>query len=134
MRVSKATLFSAPVALLILMNPDIGQVEKTLVGPHGDNTLGMSFTLIPLFYLLIKLHTKEKFTPTWHIFWVLPLAVYVLSVCVRIFRGDLSYGEEWVAQWMTFAYSPLLMKWCRDAKLGLNNTPYLVVSIWAFRC
>lgn len=131
-RVSKATLFSAPVALLVLMNPDIGQVEKTLVGPHGDNTLGMSFTLIPLFYLLIKLHTKENFTPKWHIFWILPLAVYVLSVATRIFRGDLSYGEEWVAQWMTFAYAPLLIKWCRDAKLTLKSTPYLVVSIWAF--
>lgn len=131
-RVSKATLFSAPIALLVLMNPDIGQVEKTLVGPHGDNTLGMSFTLIPLFYLLIKLHTKENFTPKWHIFWILPLAVYVLSVATRIFRGDLSYGEEWVAQWMTFAYAPLLIKWCRDAKLTLKSTPYLVISIWAF--
>ena len=131
-RVSKITLFSAPIALLVLMNPDIGQVEKTLVGPHGDNTLGMSFTLIPLFYLLIKLHAKEQFVPKWHIFWILPLAFYALSVLTRIFRGDLSYGEEWVAQWMTFAYMPLLMKWCRDAKLTLKTTPYLVISIWAF--
>jgi len=131
-RISKATLFSAPIALLILMNPDIGQVEKTLIGPHGDNTLGMSFTLIPLFYLLIKLHSKEKFIPAWHIFWILPLAVYFLSVAIRIFRGDLSYDEEWVAQWMTFAYAPLLIKWCKDAKLSLKSTPYLVISIWAF--
>ena len=44
-KVSKAALFSAPIALLVLMNPDIGQVEKTIVGPHGDNTLGMSFKI-----------------------------------------------------------------------------------------
>jgi len=131
-KVAQVTLFSAPIALLVLMNPDIGQVEKTLIGPHGDNTLGMSFTLIPLFYLLIKLHAKEDFTPKWHIFWILPLVVYVLCVSTRIFRGDLSYGEEWVAQWMTFAYLPLLMKWCKDAKLTLKRTPYLIISIWAF--
>ena len=131
-RVAKAALFSAPIALLVLMNPDIGQVEKTLIGPHGDNTLGMSFTIIPLFYLLIKLHSKDNFTPRWHIFWILPLVVYVVSVSTRILRGDLSYGEEWVAQWMTFAYMPLLMKWCKDAKLTLKSTPYLVISIWAF--
>lgn len=131
-KVAKATLFSAPVALLVLMNPEIGQVEKTLIGPHGDNTLGMSFTLIPLFYLLIKLHAKENFIPKWHIFWILPLLVYIISVLSRIFIGDLSYEEEWIAQWMTFLYMPLLMKWCKDAKLTLKNTPYLVISIWAF--
>ncbi len=131
-KVAKAALFSAPIALLVLMNPDIGQVEKTLIGPHGDNTLGMSFTLIPLFYLLVKLHAKENFTPKWHIFWILPLAVYALSVTTRIVRGDLSYTEEWVAQWMTFAYLPLLMRWCKDADLTLKRTPYLVISIWAF--
>ena len=131
-KVSKITLFLAPLALLVLMNPDIGQVEKTLVGPHGDNTLGMSFTLIPLFYLLIKLHTKEKFIPSWHVFWIIPLMVYIISVAIRILRGDLSYSEEWVAQWMTFFYAPLLIKWCKDAKLSLKSTPYLVISIWAF--
>ena len=45
----------APVALLILMNPIIGQVESTVSGPHGDNTLGMSLALIPIYYLIIKL-------------------------------------------------------------------------------
>lgn len=131
-RVSKAALFSAPIALLVLMNPEIGQVEKTLVGPHGDNTLGMSFTLIPLFYLLVKIHAKDDFKPKWHIFWVLPLAAYAISVATRILRGDLSYGEEWVYQWMTFAYAPLLIKWCRDAKITLKSAPYLVISIWTF--
>ena len=132
-KVSKILLFIAPVALLILMNPTYGQVEKTLVGPHGDNTLGMSLTLIPLFYLLIKLHTKEEgFTPKFHIFWIVPLIGYAISVGTRIFRGDLAYGEEWVYQWLTFAYAPLLMKWCHDAKLSVKTTPYLVISIWAF--
>jgi hypothetical protein len=130
--VSKATLFSAPVALLVLMNPDIGQVEKTLVGPHGDNTLGMSFTMIPIFYLLIKIHAQDEFKPKWHIFWILPLVVYILSVATRIFRGDLSYNEEWVCQWMTFVYAPLLVKWYMDAKLTLKKTPYLIISIWTF--
>ncbi len=131
-KVSKALLFAAPVALIVLMNPNYGQVEKTLSGPHGDNTLGMSYTLIPLFYLLIKLEAKEKFKAAWHLFWIAPLIAYALSVGIRIFRGELSYNEEWVFQWMTFAYAPLLIKWCRDAKLTYNGNTYLVVSIWAF--
>ncbi|MDD5158368.1 hypothetical protein [Sulfurimonas sp.] len=131
-KVSKTLLFIAPISLLVLMNPTFGQVEKTLSGPHGDNTLGMSFTLIPLFYLLIKLHTKEKFIPKWHIFWVLPLVAYAASIATRIFRGELSYGEEWVYQWLTFAYLPLLVKWCIDAKLTLRSDAYLIISIWAF--
>lgn len=131
-QVSKALLFISPIALLVLMNPQIGQVEKTLVGPHGDNTLGMSLTMIPLFYLLIKLHAKEKFVPRGHIFWIVPLILYFITVVIRIVRGDLTYNEEWIAQWMTFAYAPLLILWCRDAKLSVKTTPYLVVSIWAF--
>ncbi|MFC2073739.1 hypothetical protein ACFLR3_00665 [Campylobacterota bacterium] len=131
-KVSKALIFIAPISLLVLMNPSYGQVEKTLSGPHGDNTLGMSFTLIPLFYLMIKLHAKENFKTAWDIFWILPLAAYTLSVGLRIFRGELSYGEEWVFQWMTFAYAPLLIKWCKDAKLTISTAPYLVISVWAF--
>ncbi|MCK9472747.1 hypothetical protein [Sulfurimonas sp.] len=131
-KVSKALLFVAPISLLVLMNPTFGQVEKTLIGPHGDNTLGMSFTLIPLFYLMIKLHAKESFAPKWHLFWIIPLLGYALSVGTRIFRGELLYGEEWVYQWLTFAYAPLLIKWCRDAKITFKRTPYLAISIWAF--
>jgi len=131
-KVSKGLLFAAPISLVILMNPSYGQVEKTLSGPHGDNTLGMSFTLIPLFYLLIKLEAKEKFKAAWDIFWIAPLVAYAISVGLRIFRGELSYNEEWVFQWMTFAYAPLLIKWCRDAKLTYANNTYLVISIWAF--
>ena len=131
-KVAKTLLFIAPIALLVLMNPSYGQVEKTLIGPHGDNTLGMSFTLIPLFYLLVKLHAKEEFKPRWNLLWILPLLAYAISVGTRIFRGDLLYEEEWVYQWMTFLYMPLLMLWCKDAGLSLKRTPYLVVSIWAF--
>ncbi|MDD5401152.1 MAG: hypothetical protein PHQ93_08205 [Sulfurimonas sp.] len=131
-KVSKALLFAAPLVLLVLMNPIFGQVEKSLIGPHGDNTLGMSFTIIPLFYLMIKLHAKDNFVPKWHLFWIIPLVGYALSVATRIFRGELSYGEEWVYQWLTFAYAPLLIKWCKDAKLSLKETPYLIISIWAF--
>jgi len=131
-KVSKILLFIAPIALLILMNPTVGQVEKTLIGPHGDNTLGMSFTIIPLFYLLIKLHSKTEFKTRKPIFWIIPLAAYGVSVLTRIFRGDLSYEEEWFYQWLTFLYAPLLILWCKDAKLTYKTTPYLVISIWAF--
>ena len=131
-KVSKAILFIAPISLVVLMNPSYGQVEATISGPHGDNTLGMSFTIIPLFYLMIKLYSKEEFKAKWHVFWILPLAAYALSVGLRIFRGELSYNEEWVFQWMTFAYAPLLLKWVKDAKLDFKQTPYLLISMWAF--
>jgi len=131
-KVSKAVLFIAPVSLIVLMNPNYGQVEATLSGPHGDNTLGMSFTIVPLFYLMIKLHAKEAFRAKWHALWILPLAAYALSVGLRVFRGELSYHEEWLFQWMTFAYAPLLVKWYKDAKLDFKQTPYLFISLWAF--
>lgn len=62
----------APILLLILMNPTIGQVESTISGPHGDNTLGMSLALIPLYYLIIKLLNKEVFIARWNILWIIP--------------------------------------------------------------
>ena len=130
--VSKVLLFIAPIALLILMNPSFGQVERTPSGPHGDNTLGMSFTLIPLFYLMIKLHAKEKFSQSWHAFWLVPLFMYAVSVIMRIFTGDLSIPQEWFFQWMTFFYAPLLIMWCKRAGITFKNTPYLVLSIWSF--
>ncbi len=132
-KVSKAILFIAPLSLVFLMNPQYGQVEATIIGPHGDNTLGMSFTLLPIFYLLIKLHARsEEFKPRWHIFWIVPLAAYALSVSLRIFRGELSYNEEWVFQWLTFAYAPLLWRWLKDAKITYAQAPYLVLAIWSF--
>lgn len=132
-KVSKAILFIAPLSLIFLMNPQYGQVEATIIGPHGDNTLGMSFTLLPIFYLLVKLHTQvNDFKPRWHIFWIVPLAAYALSISLRVFRGELSYNEEWVFQWLTFAYAPLLWRWMKDAKITYAQAPYLVISIWSF--
>ena len=57
----------APITLLILMNPIIGQVESTVTGPHGDNTLGMSLALIPIYYLIIKLLNNGEFKARWNI-------------------------------------------------------------------
>jgi hypothetical protein len=131
-KVSKAVLFAAPIALIVLMNPVFGQVEATISGPHGDNTLGMSFTLIPLFYLLIKLHSKQELTPRFHILWIIPLVGYIASVAHRIFIGELSYNQEWFFQWLTFFYAPLLYVWYKDAKLSIKTNPYLIISIYAF--
>ncbi|QFR48276.1 hypothetical protein FJR48_00465 [Sulfurimonas lithotrophica] len=131
-KVSKTVLFSAPIALIILMNPVIGQVESTITGPHGDNTLGMSFTLIPLFYLMIKLYAKEEIKPRLNILWIIPLVGYIASVSHRIFIGELSYSQEWFFQWLTFFYAPVLYIWYKDAKLSLKSHPYLIISIWAF--
>jgi hypothetical protein len=131
-KVSKIILFAAPVLLLVLMNPQIGQVEETIYGPHGDNTLGMSFALIPLYYLIIKLNAADDFKPAWPWLWIVPLAGYATSVGMRALSGPLSYGEEWLFQWLTFLYAPLLMKWLYDAKLTYRSSPYLVVSVAAF--
>lgn len=114
------------------MNPVIGQVEKTIVGPHGDNTLGMSYTLIPIFYLLIKLHAKENFVAKYHAMWIIPLVGYIASVAHRIFIGDLSYNQEWFFQYLTLCFVPLLIKWLKDAKLTLKNSPFLVISVYSF--
>ena len=73
----------APIALLILMNPIIGQVESTVSGPHGDNTLGMSLALIPLYYLIIKLLNKEDFISRWNILWITPMFFYFASVYIE---------------------------------------------------
>lgn len=62
----------APFALLILMNPTIGQVESTVTGPHGDNTLGMSLALIPIYFLIIKLLNDGEFKARWNILWIIP--------------------------------------------------------------
>ena len=53
----------SPIALLILMNPTIGQVESTVSGPHGDNTLGMSLALIPIYYLTQLSHIENHKFP-----------------------------------------------------------------------
>lgn len=130
--VSLAAVIAAPIALVVLMNPQYGQVEQTLVGPHGDNTLGMSFTLIPIYYLLIKLVATEAFKPRWHWLWIVPLAGYALSLIIRNFFHNLSYNEEWFFQYLTLLYLPLLWVWLRDAGASFKTNPYLILSILAF--
>ncbi|XPV68634.1 MAG: hypothetical protein ACNI25_15200 [Halarcobacter sp.] len=122
----------APIALLILMNPIIGQVESTISGPHGDNTLGMSLALIPIYYLIIKLLAKESFVARWNILWIIPTFFYFASVFHRIAIGPLSYNQEWFLQWLTFLYIPILYRWYKDANIDRFSKKYLLISIAAF--
>lgn len=122
----------APLALLILMNPIIGQVESTVSGPHGDNTLGMSLALIPLYYLIIKLLNEDDFVARWNIFWIIPTIFYFASVLYRIFFEPLTYPQEWFLQYLTLLYVPLLYRWYKDSNiLGFAKTA-LLISIVAF--
>ncbi|MFA6189508.1 MAG: hypothetical protein WC680_09565 [Sulfuricurvum sp.] len=130
--VSLAVVVIAPILLIVLMNPQYGQVEHTLVGPHGDNTLGMSFALLPLYYLLIKLSAQKTFIPRGHLLWIIPLLCYVASLIIRNFFHTLTYNEEWFFQYLTFLYVPLLWVWWRDSELTFNHAPYLFISIVAF--
>lgn len=130
--ISLLAVIAAPIALIVLMNPQYGQVEKTLIGPHGDNTLGMSFTLIPIYYLLLKLTATKEFNPRWHWFWIIPLVGYVVSLLIRNFFHSLSYNEEWFFQYLTLLYLPLLWVWLRDAGVTFKTNPYLILSIGAF--
>lgn len=130
--VSLLVVIAAPIALVVLMNPDYGQVEQTLVGPHGDNTLGMSFALIPIYYLLIKLTATREFKPRWNGLWIVPLTGYVGSLIIRNFFHSLSYGEEWFFQYLTLLYLPLLWVWLRDAGVTFKTNPYLILSVGAF--
>ncbi|MDD5052207.1 MAG: hypothetical protein PHO27_05675 [Sulfuricurvum sp.] len=130
--VSLVSVIVAPIALIVLMNPQYGQVEKTLVGPHGDNTLGMSFALLPLYYLLIKLTAREHFVPRWHSLWIIPLTGYIVSLGIRNFIHPLMYNEEWFFQYLTLLYLPLLWRWWRDSGLKFKHSPYLFFSIMAF--
>jgi hypothetical protein len=130
--ISLLVVIIAPIALVVLMNPQYGQVEQTLVGPHGDNTLGMSFALIPLYYLLIKLSASKPFVPRWRGLWILPLVGYIISLLIRNFFHSLSYNEEWFFQYLTLLYLPLLWKWLRDAGVTFRTNAYLLLSIAAF--
>ena len=131
-KVSLALVIIAPFALLILMNPQIGQVEKMISGPHGDNTLGMSFALIPIYYLIIKYLSRDSFKARWHIFWIIPCVFYFISVFHRVFIGPLTYNEEWFFQWLTLCYIPLLYRWYKDANIDGSSKRLLLVSILAF--
>lgn len=130
--ISLAVVVVAPILLVILMNPQYGQVEQTLVGPHGDNTLGMSFALIPIYYLLIKLNATRPFVPAGKVLWIIPLGGYIVSLAIRNFVHPLSYTEEWIFQYLTLLYLPLLWVWLRDAGVSFKTNPYLILSILAF--
>ena len=122
----------APIALLILMNPIIGQVESTVSGPHGDNTLGMSLALIPLYYLIIKLLNKEDFISRWNILWITPMFFYFASVLYRIFFEPLTYNQEWFLQYLSLLYIPLLYRWYKDSNIESFAKLSLLISIFAF--
>jgi hypothetical protein len=130
--VSLIAVIAAPIALVVLMNPQYGQVEQTLVGPHGDNTLGMSFALMPIYYLLIKLSSEGEFTPRRHWLWIIPLVGYIISLIIRNFFHSLSVHEEWFFQYLTLLYLPLFWTWLRDARVNFQTNPYLILSIAAF--
>lgn len=122
----------APVALLILMNPVIGQVESTITGPHGDNTLGMSLALIPIYYLIIKLLSTKPFQARWNILWIIPTVFYFASVLYRSFYEPLTYSQEWFLQYLTLLYVPLLYRWYQDADIEKFSKLALLISIAAF--
>jgi len=131
-KVSLGAVILAPFLLVLLMNPEYGQVENMAMGPHGDNTLGMSFALLVLYYLIIKLHSKGEFKPRFHWMWIVPLGFYVLSVLYRMVIGNLSYNQEWFLQWLTFLYIPILYFWFRDVGLSIRENIFLYISILAF--
>jgi len=131
-KVSLASVIVSPFLLILLMNPQYGQVEQMMMGPHGDNTLGMSFALLVLYYLVIKLHAKTDFKARFHWLWIVPLVLYVCSVLYRILVGKLSYDQEWFFQWLTFLYVPVLYYWFKDAKLKIKENMFLFISILAF--
>lgn len=131
-KVSFRIVLISPIALLILMNPIIGQVERTVTGPHGDNTLGMSLALIPLYYLIIKLLNKKKFVARWNILWIIPTVFYFGTVLYRTFVADLTYNEEWFAQYLTLLYIPLLYRWYKDSDIEGFSKKALLTSILGF--
>ena len=132
-KVSLVLVIISPFALLLLMNPDYGQVEKMLMGPHGDNTLGMSFALMAIYYLAIKLASyKITFQTRWHILWQIPLGFYLFSVLYRSFVGSISYNAEWFLQYLTLLYVPTLYFWWKDAGLSVKKNSALFISIVAF--
>ena len=122
----------APITLLILMNPIIGQVESTVTGPHGDNTLGMSLALLPIYYLIIKLLNEGEFKARWNILWIIPTLFYFGTVLYRIFFEPLTYNQEWFAEYLTFLYIPLLYRWFKDSNIEQKKKKALLISILAF--
>jgi len=131
-KVSLWVVIVAPFLLVLLMNPQYGQVEKINLGPHGDNTLGMSFAFIVLYYLIIKLHSNINFKPRFSLLWITPLLFYILSVLYRMTIGELTYNQEWFLQWLTLLYIPTLYFWFKDAKLTIKDNVFLFISLVAF--
>lgn len=131
-KVSLWVVVVAPFLLVLLMNPQYGQVEKMNLGPHGDNTLGMSFALFVLYYLVIKLHANIHFKPRFALLWIIPLGFYILSVLYRIVIGNLSYNQEWFFQWLTLLFIPALYFWFKDAKLSIKENVFLFIALLAF--
>jgi len=131
-KVCLGAVIIAPIALLILMNPTIGQVESTVSGPHGDNTLGMSLALIPLYYLIIKLLVNQPFQARWNMLWMIPTLFYFASVLYRTFNEPLTYHQEWFLQYLTLLYLPLLYRWYRDAVIEKFAKKALLISLIAF--
>ncbi len=132
-KVSLVLVVISPFMLLLLMNPDYGQVEQMHMGPHGDNTLGMSFALMAIYYLAIKLASPQiSFETRWHILWMIPLGFYLLSVLYRSFIGPISYEAEWFLQYLTLLYIPTLYRWWKDAGLNVRTHLTLFISIVAF--
>lgn len=122
----------APIALLVLMNPIIGQVESTVSGPHGDNTLGMSLALIPIYYLIIKLLNVGEFKARWNMLWIIPSVFYFGSILYRIFIEPLSYNQEWFLEYLSLLYVPLLYRWFKDSNILPHAKKALFISILAF--
>jgi hypothetical protein len=122
----------APITLLVLMNPIIGQVESTVSGPHGDNTLGMSLALIPIYYLIIKLLNEGEFRARWNMLWIIPTIFYFGSVLYRIFLEPLSYNQEWFLEYLSLLYVPLLYRWFKDSNILPHAKKALFISILAF--
>ena len=131
-KVCLRTVIIAPIALLILMNPIIGQVESTVTGPHGDNTLGMSLVLLPIYYLIIKFLNKGEFIARWNILWIIPTMFYFASVLYRIFLEPLSYNQEWFLEYLSLLYVPLLYRWFKDSNILSKARKSLLISILAF--
>lgn len=131
-KVCLVAVLIAPIALLILMNPTIGQVQSTVSGPHGDNTLGMSLALIPIYYLIIKLLNEGTFKARWNILWIIPTLFYFTSVLYRTFYEPLTYNQEWFLQYLTLLYVPLLYRWYRDAVIEKFAQKALLISLIAF--
>ncbi|MBW2712717.1 MAG: hypothetical protein JRC77_03110 [Deltaproteobacteria bacterium] len=132
LQIIKGISLLAPFALLALMNPVFGKVEATVDGPHGDHTLGMSFALIPVFYLAIKSKTTRPFAHRGKLLWQIPLAGYGLSLIGRATLGEFSYGAEWALQTLTLCYIPLLLIWLKEARIGFSDSPFLIFSVFAF--